>query len=125
MLLGVTPGDKLQEKKEFKMKEKYKQDTEQLLKHMKIAGSLEKGTPNMETYNRQVKRAYAYTPARNSYLPILYWGNKFKVSTSTVAAVVSKVALTGQRIPMVDMVLLVVSSISNSTVEVDGTRVSF
>lgn len=55
-LLGVTPGEKLQEKKEFKMKEKYKQDTEQLLKHMKIAGSLEKGTPNMERYNLQVKR---------------------------------------------------------------------
>ena len=32
---------------------------------------------------------------------------KMKVSTSTVAALFSKMALTGQRIAMVDMVLLV------------------
>ena len=47
-----------------------------------------------------------------------------KVSTSTVAALFSRMALTGQRIAMVDMVLLVFSSMSISTVGVDGARVS-
>ena len=47
-----------------------------------------------------------------------------KVSTSTVAALFSKMALTGQRIAMVDMVLLGFSSISISTVGVEGARVS-
>ena len=46
-----------------------------------------------------------------------------KVSTSTVAALFSKMALTGQRIAMVDMVFLSFSSISISTVGVDGARV--
>ena len=41
---------------------------------------------------------------------------ELKVSTSTVAALVSKMALTGQRIAMVDMVL--------ATVGVDGARAS-
>ena len=47
---------------------------------------------------------------------------EMKVSTSTVAALFSKMALTGQRIAMVDMVLLVYS-IFISTVGVDGARV--
>ena len=47
-----------------------------------------------------------------------------KASTSTVAALFSKMALTGQRIAMVDMVLLVFSRISISAVGVDGARVS-
>ena len=46
-----------------------------------------------------------------------------KVSTSTVAALFSKMALTGQRIAMVDMVFwLVFPSISLSTVGVDCAR---
>ena len=54
------------------------------------------------------------------------WGcisGEIKVSTSTVAALFSKIALTGQRIAMVDMALLAFTSISVSTVGVDGVRV--
>ena len=48
---------------------------------------------------------------------------EFKVPTSTVAALFSKMALTGQIIAMVDMALLVFYSIFISTVGVDGARV--
>ena len=48
---------------------------------------------------------------------------EIKVSTSTVAALFSEMALTGQRIARVDMVFLVFSSMSISTVGVDGARV--
>mmetsp|Transcript_52361 Transcript_52361/g.96937 ORF Transcript_52361/g.96937 Transcript_52361/m.96937 type:complete len:207 (+) Transcript_52361:60-680(+) len=54
-LLAVDPNDKKQDKAEFYMKRNYKGDTEQLLKHMRIAGVLDKGTPNMERYNKRVK----------------------------------------------------------------------
>ena len=52
-------------------------------------------------------------------------GNQIKVSTSTVAALFSKMALTGQRrrIAMVDMVFPSFYSIFISTVGVDGARV--
>ena len=46
-----------------------------------------------------------------------------KLSTSTVADLFSKMALTGQRIAMVDMVFPSFYSIFISTVGVDGTRV--
>ena len=48
---------------------------------------------------------------------------EIKVSTSTVAALFSKMALTGQRIAMVDMVFLVLYSISISTVGVDAATI--
>mmetsp|Transcript_9805 Transcript_9805/g.13778 ORF Transcript_9805/g.13778 Transcript_9805/m.13778 type:complete len:124 (-) Transcript_9805:76-447(-) len=47
--------DKKQDRAEFYMKRNYKGDTEQLLKHMRIAGVLDKGTTNMERYNKRVK----------------------------------------------------------------------
>jgi len=40
---------------EFLMQRNYKKDTEQVLKHMKISASLDKGTPNMEKYNVKIK----------------------------------------------------------------------
>ena len=46
------------------------------------------------------------------------------MSTSTVAALFSKMGLTGQGIAMVDMVFASFSSMSMSTVVVDGARVS-
>ena len=46
-----------------------------------------------------------------------------KASTSTVAALFSKLVLTGQKIAMVDIVLLV-SSVIISIVGVDGARVT-
>mmetsp|Transcript_32793 Transcript_32793/g.72971 ORF Transcript_32793/g.72971 Transcript_32793/m.72971 type:complete len:206 (+) Transcript_32793:60-677(+) len=54
-LLAVDPTDKKQDRAEFYMKRNYKGDTEQLLKHMRIAGVLDKGTTNMERYNKRVK----------------------------------------------------------------------
>ncbi|CAJ1363162.1 unnamed protein product [Effrenium voratum] len=38
------------------MKQKYRQDTYQVMKHMKISASLDKGTPNMEKWNTRVKK---------------------------------------------------------------------
>ena len=49
---------------------------------------------------------------------------EMKVPTSTVAALFSKIALTGQRIPMVDMVLLVFF-ISISKIKTGGWSQSF
>mmetsp|Transcript_68752 Transcript_68752/g.159382 ORF Transcript_68752/g.159382 Transcript_68752/m.159382 type:complete len:208 (-) Transcript_68752:129-752(-) len=55
-LIGVTkPGDKEAIKQEFFLKKDYTKDTSQLLKHMKIAGSLDKGTPNMAKYFQLVR----------------------------------------------------------------------
>jgi len=55
-LIGLTdPEDSKEDKKEFYMKKKYRADTYQLLKHMKISGSLDKGTPNMEKWNKRIK----------------------------------------------------------------------
>uniref|UniRef100_A0A7S4VDU9 Uncharacterized protein n=1 Tax=Alexandrium monilatum TaxID=311494 RepID=A0A7S4VDU9_9DINO len=55
-LIGMTnPEDSKVDKKEFYMKKDYKQDTYQVLKHMKISASLDKGTPNMEKWNRRIK----------------------------------------------------------------------
>ena len=48
---------------------------------------------------------------------------EIKVSTSTVEALFSRVALRGQKIAIVDMVFLVFTAISISTVGVDGARV--
>ena len=56
--------------------------------------------------------------------PTLHESGKMRVSTSTVAALFLKMALTDQRIAMVDMLLLVFPSISISTVGVDGARAS-
>ena len=49
---------------------------------------------------------------------------EMKASTSTVAALFSKVALTGQIIAVVDMGFASFSSISTSTVGLDVARVS-
>ncbi|CAE7195572.1 PSB27-1 [Symbiodinium natans] len=38
------------------MKSKYRQDTYQVMKHMKISASLDKGTPNMEKWNSRIKK---------------------------------------------------------------------
>jgi len=55
-LIGLAnPEDSKEDKKEFYMKKKYRADTYQLVKHMKISGSLDKGTPNMEKWNKRVK----------------------------------------------------------------------
>mmetsp|Transcript_39541 Transcript_39541/g.105496 ORF Transcript_39541/g.105496 Transcript_39541/m.105496 type:complete len:264 (-) Transcript_39541:140-931(-) len=56
VLVGLAdPDNEKEDKKEFYMKKKYRQDTYQLVKHMKISGSLDKGTPNMEKWNKRVK----------------------------------------------------------------------
>eukprot|EP00443_Scrippsiella_acuminata_P010550 CAMPEP_0115294056 /NCGR_PEP_ID=MMETSP0270-20121206/65988_1 /TAXON_ID=71861 /ORGANISM="Scrippsiella trochoidea, Strain CCMP3099" /LENGTH=270 /DNA_ID=CAMNT_0002711575 /DNA_START=116 /DNA_END=928 /DNA_ORIENTATION=+ len=55
-LIGLSNSeDSKEDKKEFYMKKKYRADTYQLLKHMKISGSLDKGTPNMEKWNKRIK----------------------------------------------------------------------
>lgn len=55
-LIGMeNREDKKEDQKEFYMKKNYKEDTYQVLKHMKISGSLDKGTPNMEAWNTRVK----------------------------------------------------------------------
>eukprot|EP00933_Yihiella_yeosuensis_P053030 TRINITY_DN51183_c0_g1_i1.p1 TRINITY_DN51183_c0_g1~~TRINITY_DN51183_c0_g1_i1.p1 ORF type:complete len:246 (+),score=53.63 TRINITY_DN51183_c0_g1_i1:54-740(+) len=55
-LIGMeNPDNKKEDYKVFYMKRKYRDDTYQVLKHMKISGSLDKGTPNMERWNARVK----------------------------------------------------------------------
>eukprot|EP00929_Paragymnodinium_shiwhaense_P119594 TRINITY_DN914_c0_g1_i1.p1 TRINITY_DN914_c0_g1~~TRINITY_DN914_c0_g1_i1.p1 ORF type:complete len:238 (+),score=56.90 TRINITY_DN914_c0_g1_i1:73-714(+) len=54
-LLGVNADSKKEDRAEFYMKRAYRDDTYQVLKHMKISGSLDKGTPNMERFNNRVK----------------------------------------------------------------------
>jgi len=56
-LIGLASPvlDSKADKKEFFMKKNYKEDTYQVLKHMKISASLDKGTPNMEKWNRRIK----------------------------------------------------------------------
>mmetsp|Transcript_58725 Transcript_58725/g.127520 ORF Transcript_58725/g.127520 Transcript_58725/m.127520 type:complete len:259 (-) Transcript_58725:154-930(-) len=55
-LIGMdNPDDGKADKAEFYMKRTYRQDTYQVLKHMKISASLDKGTPNMEKWNKRVK----------------------------------------------------------------------
>jgi len=54
-LLSIDPTSKAQDKKEFDMHKNYRQDTYQVVKHMKISGSIDKGAPNMEKWNKRVK----------------------------------------------------------------------
>uniref|UniRef100_A0A6T8YTK5 Uncharacterized protein n=1 Tax=Pyrodinium bahamense TaxID=73915 RepID=A0A6T8YTK5_9DINO len=55
-LIGMTnTEDTKADKQEFYMKKNYKADTYQVLKHMKISGSLDKGTPRMEQWNKRIK----------------------------------------------------------------------
>jgi len=54
-LLSIDPASKSQDKKEFDMHKNYRQDTYQVVKHMKISGSIDKGAPNMEKWNKRVK----------------------------------------------------------------------
>jgi len=54
-LLGIDPEDNKQDKKEFDMHKNYRQDTYQVVKHMKISGSIDKGAPRMEKWNKRVK----------------------------------------------------------------------
>jgi len=55
-LIGMdNPEDAKEDYKVFWMKEKYRNDTYQVMKHMKISASLDKGTPNMEKWNKRVK----------------------------------------------------------------------
>ncbi|CAK9035179.1 Photosystem II repair protein PSB27-H1 [Durusdinium trenchii] len=51
-----NPDDKKEDYKTFYMKQKYRQDTYQVMKHMKISASLDKGTPNMERWNTRIKK---------------------------------------------------------------------
>mmetsp|Transcript_76736 Transcript_76736/g.106577 ORF Transcript_76736/g.106577 Transcript_76736/m.106577 type:complete len:210 (-) Transcript_76736:101-730(-) len=56
-LIGMdNTADKKEDYKTFYMKSKYRQDTYQVMKHMKISASLDKGTPNMEKWNTRVKK---------------------------------------------------------------------
>lgn len=55
-LIGmVNPEDTKEDKKVFYMKKNYRNDTAQVMAHMQIAGSLDKGTPNMEKFNKRLK----------------------------------------------------------------------
>jgi len=55
-LIGMEkPDDKAADRNEFYMKKQYKSDTYQVINHMKISGSLDKGTPNMEKWNKRIK----------------------------------------------------------------------
>lgn len=55
-LIGMeNPSNEKEDYKVFYMKRKYRDDTYQVLKHMKISASLDKGTPNMEKWNMRVK----------------------------------------------------------------------
>eukprot|EP00401_Gymnodinium_catenatum_P018421 CAMPEP_0117562164 /NCGR_PEP_ID=MMETSP0784-20121206/54810_1 /TAXON_ID=39447 /ORGANISM="" /LENGTH=284 /DNA_ID=CAMNT_0005359715 /DNA_START=89 /DNA_END=943 /DNA_ORIENTATION=+ len=56
-LLSVAePDDQKQDRKEFSMKRNYRGDTYQVVKHMKISASLDKGTPGMEQYQKRIKK---------------------------------------------------------------------
>ncbi|CAJ1401622.1 unnamed protein product [Effrenium voratum] len=56
-LIGMDNiDDKKEDYRTFYMKQKYRQDTYQVMKHMKISASLDKGTPNMEKWNTRVKK---------------------------------------------------------------------
>jgi len=56
-LLGISnPDDAKVDRESFRMKRNYREDTYQVLKHMKISGSLDKGTPQMEKYQQRVKQ---------------------------------------------------------------------
>jgi hypothetical protein len=55
-LIGMSnPENEKEDYKVFYMKRNYKEDTYQVMKHMKISASLDKGTPNMEKWNKRVK----------------------------------------------------------------------
>lgn len=55
-LIGITnPDDKKTDRAEFYIKKKYGPDTYRMIKHMKISASLEKGSPEMERFNKRVK----------------------------------------------------------------------
>lgn len=51
----IKGGDGKVGKNEFEIRRNYQEDTVQVIKHMRISGSLEKGAPNMEAFNKQVK----------------------------------------------------------------------
>mmetsp|Transcript_76735 Transcript_76735/g.106575 ORF Transcript_76735/g.106575 Transcript_76735/m.106575 type:complete len:213 (-) Transcript_76735:99-737(-) len=56
-LIGMEdPDNKKEDYKTFYMKQKYRADTYQVMKHMKISASLDKGTPNMERWNTRIKK---------------------------------------------------------------------
>ena len=56
-LIGMDdPDNKKEDYKTFYMKQKYRADTYQVMKHMKISASLDKGTPNMERWNTRIKK---------------------------------------------------------------------
>lgn len=55
-LLQISdPDNAKQDKNEFFLKRNYKEDTYQLVKHMKISASIDKGTPNMERFQKRIK----------------------------------------------------------------------
>ncbi|CAE8588565.1 unnamed protein product [Polarella glacialis] len=55
-LIGMeNPKNDKEDYKIFYMKRKYRDDTYQVVKHMKISASLDKGTPNMEKWNNRIK----------------------------------------------------------------------
>mmetsp|Transcript_53914 Transcript_53914/g.149952 ORF Transcript_53914/g.149952 Transcript_53914/m.149952 type:complete len:285 (+) Transcript_53914:92-946(+) len=56
-LLSMSdPDDQKQDRKEFSMKRNYRGDTYQVVKHMKISASLDKGTQGMEQYQKRIKK---------------------------------------------------------------------
>lgn len=55
-LIGIEAGNSKQDGKEFGLRRNYKEDTYQVVKHMKISASLDKGTPNLEQFQKRVKR---------------------------------------------------------------------
>jgi len=55
-LIGMEkPEDRVEDYKTFYMKKNYRNDSYQVLKHMKISASLDKGSPKMEQWNTRVK----------------------------------------------------------------------
>jgi len=56
-LIGMDdPSDQKSDFKYFYMKRNYRLDSYQVMKHMKLSASLDKGTPRMDEWNSRVKR---------------------------------------------------------------------
>jgi len=56
-LIGMDdPADQKSDFKYFYMKRNYRLDSYQVMKHMKLSASLDKGTPRMDEWNSRVKR---------------------------------------------------------------------
>jgi len=56
-LIGMEdPADQKSDFKYFYMKRNYRLDSYQVMKHMKLSASLDKGTPRMDEWNSRVKR---------------------------------------------------------------------